>query len=146
MSNIYLKVTTEKNWRFQIFNFQGLSPGQLLGSSNSCRCHWILKLPPEVWEENCKWVCYYFNFEKNYDNLKSKSPCIWQNKNLNFKKTKWNQKWKIPHTPLQRWTLSFSSYKNHKLKVKLWWVWVCTIKKRAFFVPSILSKGNLFKI
>ena len=38
MSNIYLKVTIEKNWRSQNFDFQSLknsSPGQFLGSSNS---------------------------------------------------------------------------------------------------------------
>ena len=37
MSNIYLKSTTEKNWRTQNFDFLNLidsSPGQLLGSSN----------------------------------------------------------------------------------------------------------------
>ena len=35
---------------------------------------------------------------------------------------KQNRKWKIPHTVLERRALCFSSYKNHKLKVKLWWV------------------------
>ena len=47
MSNIYLKVTIEKNWRSQNFDFlnlKNLSPGQFLGSSNSRRYHWILKL------------------------------------------------------------------------------------------------------
>ena len=46
MSNIYFKVTTEKNWRSQNLNFLSLknsSPGQFLGSSNSCRYHWTLK-------------------------------------------------------------------------------------------------------
>ena len=33
-----------------------------------------------------------------------------------------NRKCKIPHTVLERRTLCFSSYKNRKLKVKLWWV------------------------
>ena len=48
MSNISLKVTIEKNWRSQNYNFlslKRLSPGQFLGSSNSPRYHWILKLP-----------------------------------------------------------------------------------------------------
>ena len=47
MSNIYLKVTIEKNWCSQNFNFlslKSLSPGQFLGNPNSCRYHWILKL------------------------------------------------------------------------------------------------------
>ena len=46
MSNIYLKVTIEKNWLSQNFDFlslKNLSQGQFLGSSNLCR-YWILKL------------------------------------------------------------------------------------------------------
>ena len=42
MSNIYLKVTTEKNRRFQNLDFlslKNLSPGQFSGSSNSRRSH-----------------------------------------------------------------------------------------------------------
>ena len=30
------------------------------------------------------WLFYYFNFERNYDVLKSKIPCILLNKNINF--------------------------------------------------------------
>ena len=37
-------------------------------------------------------------------------------------KTKWNRKWKILHTVLERSTLRFSLYKNCELKLKLWWV------------------------
>ena len=46
MSNIYLKVTIEKNWRSQNFDFasfENLSPGQLLGSSYSRTYNWIWK-------------------------------------------------------------------------------------------------------
>ena len=32
------------------------------------------------------WCFYNFNFERNYDVLKSKSPCILLNKNINFNK------------------------------------------------------------
>ena len=34
---------------------------------------------------------------------------------------------------LEKRTLRFSSYKNHKLKVKLWWVGARERRKRAFF-------------
>ena len=47
MTNIYLKVTIEKNWRSQNFYFpslKSLSPGQFLGSPNSHRYHWNLKI------------------------------------------------------------------------------------------------------
>ena len=93
------------------------------------------------------WLFHYFNFERSYDVLKSKSPCILLNKNINFNiKVKQNRKWKTLHTVLERQTLRFSSYKNRKLKVKPWWVGAREIKKRAFFVPFTLSKGNFFKI
>ena len=48
MSNIYLKVTIEKNRPTQNLNSWSLkssSSGQFLGNSNSHRYHWTLKLP-----------------------------------------------------------------------------------------------------
>ena len=45
--NIVLNVTIGKKWRCQNFGFlilKYLSPGQFLGSSNSHRYNWILKL------------------------------------------------------------------------------------------------------
>ena len=92
------------------------------------------------------WLFYYFNFERNYDVLKSKSPCILLNKNINFNKQQRNRKWKIPHTVLERRTLCFSSYKNCKLKIKLSWVGARQRKKRPFFVPFILPEGNVFNV
>ena len=47
-------------------------------------------------------------------------------------KAKKNDKWKIPHTVLVRGVLWFSSSKNHKLKIKLWWIGARERKKRAF--------------
>ena len=46
MSNIYLKVTTEKNFsqNFAFLSSKNLSPGEFLGTSNSGRYHLILKL------------------------------------------------------------------------------------------------------
>ena len=61
-------------------------------------------------------------------------------------KAKRNEKWKIPHRVLGRRTLRFSSYKNRKLKVKLWWVAARKRKNRIFFVPFILSEGNFLNI
>ena len=61
-------------------------------------------------------------------------------------KKKWNWKWKIPHTDLERWTLCFNSSKNHKLKVKLRWVWSSRKKKEGIFLPLTLSEGIFFNI
>ena len=44
------------------------------------------------------------------------------------------------------WTLCFSSCKNRKLKVKMWWVRACERKKKVFFVPMILLEENFFSI
>ena len=93
MSNIYLKVNIEKNWRTQNFGFKRLkssSPGQLWGSFNLHRYHWIFKLlvstqKSEFWEQSCLWLFSHFYFERNYDVLKSKSPYFLLNKNVKFK-------------------------------------------------------------
>ena len=61
-------------------------------------------------------------------------------------KKKRNWKWKNPYIALERRTLCFSSYKNYKLKVKLWWVGASKRKKRVFFVWFILSEGIFFNI
>ena len=107
MSNVYFKVTTEKNWRSQNFNFlslKNLSPSQFLGKprltqisfnfKNSC---WNSKIR-EIWEQNCVWLFYYFNLERNYEVLKSKSSCILLNKNINFNKNETKSKMDNPTT------------------------------------------------
>ena len=100
----------------------------------------------EVWEQNCVWLFYYFNFERSHNVLKSKIPCILLNKNINFNKHETESKWKIPHTVFERQTLCISSYKNHKLTVKLWRVGACERKQTESFVPFILSELNFFNL
>ena len=43
-------------------------------------------------------VClfYYFNFKSNYDVLKSRGPCIFWNKNINFNKNEFKSKMENP--------------------------------------------------
>ena len=128
MSNIYLKVTIEKNWRFQNFDFlslKNLPKGQFLRSSRSGKYYWTLKLlvetrKSEVWEQKYVWFFYYFNFKRNYDVSKLKSLCILLNKNisLNLIKTKRNRKGEIAIIVIERRTLRFSSCRDRKLKVK----------------------------
>ena len=119
MSNIYYKVTIGKIRRSQSFDFlnlKNLSLGQFLRSSNSRKYDEILKFLRnqefEVWEQKCMWFFYYFNFERNYDVLKSKSPCFLLNKNINFNTNETESKLENPHTPFERRTLCFSSYKS----------------------------------
>ena len=102
-----LKVTSERNWRSWNSHFLKLSLCQFLLSSNLCRYHWILKLPfatLEVWDQNCLWLSYYFNFERNYNVLKSKSPCILLEKTLLKNKTELKMENCRCRKP-QRWTL-----------------------------------------
>ena len=62
-----------------------------LNFKTSCR-----NLKSEVWEQNCVWLLYYFSFERNYDVLKSESPCILLNKNQNFNKNETEPKIENP--------------------------------------------------
>ena len=60
------------------------------------------------------WLFYYFNFERNYDVLKSKNPYFLLNKNINFNKNQTGLKRENP-------THSFrgTNLVNRELKVKL---------------------------
>ena len=71
MSNIYLKVTIEKKWRTQNFNFLSLKSSshcQFLRSSNSRRYYWIFLQSccnlKRTWGQNCipvfmAYFCYF---------------------------------------------------------------------------------------
>ena len=104
MSNIYLKGAIDENWRSQNLDFlslKKLSQGQFLGSSNSRRYQWILKLLVWTWNSDIRqqkrvWLFYYFNFERNYDVFKSKSLCILLNKNKNFNEIETESKMENP--------------------------------------------------
>ena len=91
------------------------------------------------------------NFKTSCWNLKFKSlevnlcvACILffyvLNKNINFNEMKQNWNWEMPHTVLERRTLCFSSYKNHKFKRKLWWAGALERKTRAFLFLLFYAK------
>ena len=42
------------------------------------------------------WFFYYFSFERSYDVVKSKSPGIFLNKNINFNKNETESKMENP--------------------------------------------------
>ena len=88
------------------------------------------------------WLFYFFSFERNYDILKSKSPWILLNKNINFVKNEMESKMENPTHSFRETNLAIYSYKNCKLKVKLWWIGALKRKKRTFFVTFILSEVN----
>ena len=99
MSNIYLKVTikTFSTLRYSGFKkfvtrsaFGELQLTQILNIKTSC-CN--LKI--RGLGANSMWLLYYFNAERNYDVLKSKSPCILLNKKINFNKNETDNKSKM---------------------------------------------------
>ena len=90
MLNIYLKLTFEKNRHSQLqfsefkkFVTRSVPAGlQLMQISLNFK--------------TCCDFFYQFNFERNYDVLKSKSPCILLNKNINFNKNEMELKMENP--------------------------------------------------
>ena len=101
----------------------------------------------EVGEQNREWLFNYFDFERNYDVLKSKSSFFLLKKNINFNKSKMESKMQNPtHDIRETKPWRFSSYKKRKLKAKLWWFVAWEGKIREFFVPFIFSEGNFFNI
>ena len=84
-----------------------------------------------------------FDFERNYDVSTSKGTCILLNKNINFNKNKTESKMKNRTHILERQTLGFSSYKNRKLKVKLWWVGA-RARKRGHFLLRWFCLKEIF--
>ena len=76
---------------------------------------------------------------------KAKSPCILLNKNINFNKNETESKMENPihsfrETNVQ--TLYFSSYKDRKLKVKLWWVGARE-RKRGHFLYRLFRPKEI---
>ena len=65
------------------------------------------------------WLFYYFNFGKNYNVLKSKSPRFLFDKDINFNKNETESKMENPRHVSKETNLEFNSYKDHELKVTL---------------------------
>ena len=103
MSTFYLKIAIVKKWWTQNFNFLSLkssSPNQfwepqLTRISLNFQSSWTT-YESEVWNQNCVWLFYYFYFQRNYDVLRSKSPCFLSNKNTNFNKNETESKIENP--------------------------------------------------
>ena len=110
MSNIYLKVTIEKNWHSQKCNF--LSFLIFKKSSSFVAKNFLLQLKNHC--SGSKTVCGFsvilvLKVKESMNFVEQKSLI----------KMKRNRKWKIPYKILDRQTLYFSSNKNRELKGKL---------------------------
>ena len=98
MSNISLKVTIETFSNLRLSGFKTFVTRSVFGELQLRQISLNFKFSEfsEVWEQNCVRFFYYFNFERNYDVLKSKSPCVLLNKNMNFNMNKTESKMKNP--------------------------------------------------
>ena len=56
------------------------------------------------------WLFYCFNIERNFKVLKSKSPCILLNKNINFTKNQMESKMENPTHSFRETNLVLQSY------------------------------------
>ena len=90
------------------------------------------------------WLFHYFNLKKYYDVLKSR--CILFNKNINFNKNETELKIENTTNGFRDTNLVLQLIHESQIKSKTAMSWSSRKKKRAFFVPFVLSEGNIFKI
>ena len=91
-------------------------------------------LKSDVWEQNCVWLFYYFNFERNYDVLKSKSPCILFNKNINLNKNETESKMENPTYSFRETILALQLMSELQIKSKTAMSCSTRKKKRGYFL------------
>ena len=88
----------------------------------------------------------YFNFEKNYDVPKSKSPWTLLNKNINFNKSVMERKVENHTHSFRETNLVFQLILESQIKSNTLISWSSRKKKRVFFVSFVLSEGNCLNI
>ena len=101
MSNIYLKVTTATFSKLRFSGFKKFFTPSVFGElqltqmslnfKTSCCNLKIRRLGAKL-----RVAFLLFNFERSYDVLKSKRPCILLNKNINFNKNETGSKMQNP--------------------------------------------------
>ena len=74
---------------------------------------------------------YHFNFERIYDVLKSKSPCILLNENRNFNKNETDSKMENPKHSFSNPNLVLQLIKKSQIKSKTVMSWSMRKKKEG---------------
>ena len=90
------------------------------------------------------WLLYYFNFERNFDVVKSKSPYLLLNKNINFDKNKTKSKMENATHSFRQTNLVLQLIDELQVESKTVISW-STPKKGTFFV-LIKSAGKFHNI
>ena len=145
MSNIYLKITIEKNWLSRNFVSRSVfGEHQLMQISQNFKTSCCNLKIRDLGTKQCVEKFYYFNFERNYDVFKLKRPYILLTKNINFNKNEIESKIENSTHSFREMSLMYlGSYNNRKLKVKLWCVGTIR-KKREFFWYHLFCPKEIF--
>ena len=86
------------------------------------------------------WLFYYFNFERNYDVLISKSPCILLNKNINFNKKETGSKLERSTHSFRETNLVLQLIKELQIKSKTVMSWSSREKKEGIFYTVYFAR------
>ena len=140
MSNIYLKVTVEKKWRSQNFDFLSLkilSLGQFLGYPTLADIIefsiFLFQLKNQKSESKivCGFSITYFG--KNYGVLKLESPCFLLSKNINFNKNETKLKMENPTNSFREMNYVLQLVSESQIKRKTVMSWSSQRKKECIF-------------
>ena len=94
-------------------------------------------------EQNCVWLFYYFNFERNYDVLKPKSPCILLNKNINFNENGTELTMENPTHGFRETNLVFQLLKESKIKSNTVMSWSPWKKKEGILLCLLFCPKDI---
>ena len=95
------------------------------------------------------WLFYYFNFERSYDILKSKSPCILLSKNKktfykNFNKNETESKMENPTHSFRNTNLVLQLIEESQFKSKTVMSWSSRKKKEGIFCTVYFVRRDFF--
>ena len=144
MSNIYLKVTIETFLKLLFSRlkkfvtrsvFQELQLWQISLNFETSFCNLKIRgLAAKLY------VALYFNFERIYNVLKSKSPCILLNKNINLK-SETESKMEKPTHSFRETDIVLQFIQESQIKSKTVMSWSSRKKKGHFLYRLFCPKG-----
>ena len=99
-----------------------------------------LKLKNQTSRSKIVSIFNYFDFERSYDILKSKSPCILLNKNINFDKSETKSKMENPIHGIRKTNLVHQLIWESQIRSKSVMVWSSQKKKENFLYHLFCPK------
>ena len=94
----------------------------------------------------CVAFLLFFNFGRNYDVLRSKSPYILLNKNINFNENETESKIENPIRSFRETHLVLQLKKESQIKSKSVMSWSSRKKKQEVFCSVYFARSNFFNI